>query len=129
MRLPRWLTYLFPRLLPQGRWADAVIVTNPKRLAALDAIYAQRVAWVRSIRPDAIQTPDRLVTFRVWPKHLKPPRDFGLGKVLSPYVIQADWHGTLLVRESLVDDAHLIAHECIHAITGISDHPKDLFPT
>lgn len=129
MTWPRWLTRIFPRLLPRGTWGDAVRVTEPARLAALQAIYGQRVEWVRAVRgPEAVIAPDCRVIFRVWPKHLRVPDGFGWGKVLAPNVIPGDSYGTLLVLDSLKDNASLLAHECKHAITGVSDHPKWLFP-
>lgn len=127
MSLPRWLLRLFPRLAPQGRWGDAVRVTDPKRLAQFHVIYAEQVAWCRA-RGFTITAPDCRVTLRVWPDHLRAPNDFGLGKVLAPHVIAGDVHGTLLVRPKYLAIDWLLIHECKHAITGVSDHPTDLFP-
>lgn len=127
MRWPRWLVSLFPRLAPQGAWADAVIVTDPRRIARLHVLYAQAVVWVRARKPDALQSPECRVVFRVWPTHLRAPAGFGLGQVLAPNVIAGDTHGTLLVRKSLVGDDALLIHEAKHAITGESGHPDWLF--
>lgn len=131
MRLPRWLLWLFPSLAPRGTWADAVLVTDPQRLAALDAIYAETVAWVRARRPDAVIAPVRDVALRVWPKDVRSPKGFeGLdGRVLVAGVCSPDdTRGTMVLREAQVDRVVLIAHESKHCITGESGHPDWLFP-
>lgn len=128
MKWPRWLVYLFPRLAPQGQWSDAVIVTDTRRLANLDALYAKTVSWVRVVRPDAVIAPERTVIFRVWPKHLRSPDDFKIGKVLAPNVIPGDTHGTLLMRAAWQDNVPVLVEECKHSITGESGHPAWLFP-
>ena len=113
----------------QATWADAVLVSDPARLAHFDALYAETVAWVRARRPDAVQAPARQLAFRMWPSSKVSPVGFGWGKVLSPGVILGDVHGTLLVRQALLDNDALVIHECKHAITGIPDHPAWLFST
>ncbi len=104
-----------------------MLVTDPKRLTNLDALYAKTVNWVRFVRPGAVIAPERHVTFRVWPKHLRAPDDFGWGKVLVANIIPGDIDGTLLVRASLVDNTALLIHEAKHCITGESGHPAWLF--
>jgi hypothetical protein len=127
-RLLAFLRGLFPALKSRGTWADAVRVTDPARLARLERIYAEQVAWCGA-RGFVIQSPDCRVTLRVWPDELRAPPEFGVGKVLAPNVIAGDTGGTLLLRDGkLKDEAWLIAHECRHAITGIGGHPKELFP-
>lgn len=127
MPLPRWLLRLIPALAPRGTWADAVRVTDPQRLARLDVLYAETVAWCRE-RGFAITAPERRVTLRYWPDDKRPPADFGIGKVLAPNVISGDDGGTLLVKAAYLGAEWLLVHESKHAITGIGDHPKDLFP-
>ena len=127
MPLPRWLLRLFPRLAPQGRWGDAVRVTDPKRLAQFHVIYAQQVSWCRA-RGIAIQAPECRVTLRVWPDTLRPPPDFGIAKVLAPNVISGDDGGTVLIQRGYLHADDIIAHECRHCITGESGHPDWLFP-
>ena len=127
MPLPRWLLRIFPRLALRGEWGDAVLVTDPVALARLHRCYAETVAWCRA-RGFPIQSPDCLVTFRVWPEHLRAPDGFKAGQVLAPNVITGDTHGTLLVRKAYVATEWLLVHESKHAITGIGSHPKDLFP-
>ena len=126
MPLPRWLLRIFPCVAPRGEWGDAVLVTDPQSLARLERCYAETVAWCRA-RGFPILAPACEVTFRAWPKHRRAPSDFGIGKVLAPNVIKGDAHGTLLVREAYIATEWLLTHESLHAITGISDHPKDLF--
>lgn len=128
MRWPRWLVSLFPRLAPRGVWADAVRVTDYAALARFNRCYAHTVAWCRE-RAIFVQSPDCLVRFRYWPKDLRAPRDFDnlIGRVLSPGVIAGDTHGTLLVREAMIDNERLLIHEAKHAITGESGHPDWLF--
>lgn len=127
MGWPRWLLWLFPFLKPRGTWADAVRVTDPQAVARLARCYADTVVWCRA-RGFPILAPACEVTFRVWPDDKRAPADFGIGKVLAPNVIAGDAHGTLLVRASLVAQESLLVHESKHCITGISYHPKDLFP-
>ena len=127
MSLPRWLLRLFPRLAPQGRWGDAVRVTDPKRLAQFHVIYAEQVAWCRA-RGFTITAPDCRVTLRYWPDTLRPPDGFGIAKVLAPNVISGDTGGTVLIQRGYLHADDILAHEVRHAITGIGDHPKDLFP-
>ena len=127
MPWPRWLLRIFPFLFPRGTWGDAVLVTDPVAIARLARRYAEAVAWCRA-RGFPILAPACAVTFRVWPKRRRAPSGFGIGKVLAPNVIPGDTHGTLLVREAYIATEWLLTHESLHAITGISDHPKDLFP-
>lgn len=127
MKLPRWLLRLIPALQPRGTWADAGRVTDPQALARLARCYADTVVWCRA-RGFPILAPACDVTFRVWPDDKRAPAGFGWGQVLAPNVITGDAHGTLLVRASLVAQESLLVHEAKHAITGISYHPKDLFP-
>lgn len=132
MSLPRWLLTLWHRLIgwkpAPVAWDQAVRVTDPVRLAKLARIYAEQVAWVRSVRPDAIQQPNCLVALREWPDRLRSP--FGIAKVLAPNVVTGDTGGTLLLHEGVrpEDEAWLMAHEVRHAITGIGSHPDWLFP-
>jgi len=128
MRFLNWLRRLFGWKPAPTSWDQAVRVTDPARLAKLARIYAEQVAWCRE-RGFVIQSPDCLVTLREWPDGLRSP--FGIAKVLPPNAITGDTHGTLLLHEGVKDpdESWLMAHESKHAITGISDHPKDLFPT
>lgn len=132
MSLPRWLLAFWHWLTgwkPYSvTWDDAVRVTDPARLAKLDRIYAEQVAWVRSVRPDAIQQPNCLVTLREWPNRLRSP--FGIAKVLAPNVVTGDTGGTLLLHEGIRpdDEEKEMAHEVKHAITGEPKHPDWLFP-
>lgn len=127
MSLPRWLLRLFPALQPRGTWADAVRVTDPAALARLDRCYAETVEWCRG-RGFYITAPACEVVFRYWPDDKRAPKGFGLGQVLAPEVVKGDAHGTLLVRRAYLHADWLLVHEAKHAITGISGHPKDLFP-
>lgn len=126
LRLPRWLLRWFPRLKPRGTWADAVRVTDADALARLARCYAETVDWCRA-RGFPILAPSCEVVLRVWPDHLRPPAEFGIGKVLAPEVIKGDAHGTMLLRAKYLTVEWLIKHEAKHAITGESGHPKALF--
>lgn len=125
------LLYLIRRflgLLPPARWEDGVRVTEPHMLAWYAARYAQTVAWVRVAAPQRpITAPEMVVTVRLYDRW--PPNNPNLqGKVLAPNVIDGDTGGTLCLAKNLRHSTALIVHECKHAITGVSDHPKDLFP-
>ena len=126
MSWPRWLLRLIPALAPRGTWADAVRVTDAVALARLDRCYAETVDWCRA-RGFPIQSPACRVVLRVWPDHLRPPDDFGIGKVLAPEEIKGDAHGTMLVKRGYLHADWLLRHESAHAITGITDHPAWLF--
>lgn len=121
------LWYLIRRflgLLPAPRWEDGVVSTDP----VYAALYAKTVAWVRSVRPEAIQAPELVATVRIydrWPKGY----EYNLGKVLSPNVIHGDTGGTICLAKAHQHDTDIITHEMRHAITGIPDHPDWLFPT
>ena len=127
-RLLAFFRRLFGRL-PPARWEDGVRVTEPHMLAWYAALYAKTVAWVRVAAPQRpITAPEMVVTVRLYDRW--PPNNPNLrGKVLSPNVIAGDIHGTLCLAKSLRHNTALIVHESKHAITGVSDHPKDLFPT
>lgn len=128
MRLLAFFRGLFPRFfLRQGQWKDAVRVTNTAHLMLLQKHYLATVQWCKD-NNFIIQSPNCLVVFRVWPEYLRAPSEFGIGKVLAPNEIPGDTHGTLLVRASQVTNVSLLIHESKHAITGISSHPKELFP-
>jgi hypothetical protein len=115
--------------LPPARWEDGVRVTDPVELANYAALYAKTVAWVRVAAPQRpILAPEMHVTVRLYDRW--PPNHPNLhGKVLAPNVIEGDIHGTLCLAKSLRHNTALIVHESKHANTGVSDHPKDLFPT
>lgn len=110
-------------LLPPARWEDGGVIHDP----VYAALYAKTVAWVRAVRPDAVIAPDFHLTVRIydrWP----PGNPNQRGRILSPNVIAGDTGGTLCLARKWRRNTALIVHECKHAITGISDHPKDLFP-
>ena len=125
MRFLRWLLY-WPRyylgLLPPVQWADGKVVDG----AFYAAIYADTVAWVRNLRPDAVQTPEFKLTVRIYDRW---PKDFAynFGKVLAPNTIPGDTGGTLCLAKTKARDTATIIHEAKHAITGITDHPAWLF--
>ena len=112
-------------LLPPAQWADGVRVTDD---ASYRALYAKTLEWVRTANPEAIITaPEFVLTVRIYDRW--PPNNPNLrGKILAPNVIPGDTGGTLCLAKSLRHNAALIVHESKHAITGISDHPKWLFP-
>ena len=126
MSLPRWLLRLFPRLAPQGRWGDAVRVTDPVALARLSRCYAETVAWCRA-KGFPIQSPECRVVLRVWPEHLRAPEGLGIAQVLAPDVIKGDAHGTMLFKRAWLGTEWLIRHESFHAITGDPTHPTTAF--
>ena len=119
----RLLAFLFPRFFPPPvvRWEDGVVHTDPRYAVW----YAETVEWIRAVRPDAIQTPEMRVTVRLYERF--PAESQGLwGRVLAPNVIRGDTGGTLCMKRAVASEA-LFKHECVHAITGISDHPSWLF--
>jgi hypothetical protein len=114
---------LFPRFfpLPKVRWEDGVVHTDPRYAVW----YAETVAWIREINPDApIFAPDLTVTVRLYDRF---PVAGGQGKVLAPNVIAGDVHGTLCLLKSLRESEWLFKHEAKHCITGESGHPDWLF--
>ena len=125
------LLYLIRRflgLLPPARWEDGVRVTDPYVLARYAALYAQTVAWVRVAAPQRpITAPEMVVTVRLYDRFPKESAHL-IGRVLAPNEIAGDTGGTLCLNKAYRDVEWLVVHEMKHAITGVSDHPKDLFP-
>lgn len=128
MSLPRWLLRLIPALAPRGTWADAVRVADPVALARLARCYAETVDLCRA-RGFPILAPSCEVVLRVWPEHLRGPKEFDgyVGKVLAPEVIKGDAHGTMLLRQKWLGAEWLIRHESYHGITGDPTHPSTAF--
>lgn len=113
------------RTATPSTWAEAVLVTNPTRIAQLDGMYVDLVARIQAVRPEAVQTPIRRVAYRVHPRSFPSPSQNGWGKTLAPAVL--DPHGTIVVLQSMQNNDDLWQHEMVHAITGIPDHPQWLF--
>lgn len=120
-RLLAFLRGLF-RKDPPVRWEDGVVHTDPRYAVW----YAETVAWIRAVRPDAIQTPDFRVTVRLYDRFPAESADLW-GRVLAPNVIPGDTHGTLCMKRAVVSEL-LFKHESKHCVTGESGHPDWLFP-
>jgi hypothetical protein len=121
------LAAFFKRLCsrPVVRWEDGVVHTDPRYAVW----YAQTVAWCRVNAPQRpITAPEMVVTVRLYDRFPKESAHL-VGRVLAPNVIAGDTGGTLCLNKAYRDVEWLVVHEVKHAITGVSDHPKDLFPT
>ena len=108
----------------RASWDDGVVVTDP----VYAAIYAKTADWVRTVHPEAVIAPEFRLTVRLydhWPKGNEATQQ---GRILAPNVIAGDTGGTLCLARKWRRNTALIVHECKHAVTGVSDHPRWLFP-
>jgi len=108
---------------PDVEWSDGIVQTD----LYYGRMYAEVVARVRAVQPDAVIAPAMLLAVRVYPDGLPKPFHRNWGKVVVAGTVPGDDYGTICLVGGRERDDDLVLHECFHAVTGIPDHPTWAF--